>query len=293
MHDPSNAPDSTAAATTAAGPGSSDSRASGPFLEVRGLGRDFDRVAAVKDLDLRIEPGEMYGFLGPNGAGKTTTMRLLTGLLRPTRGTIHIDGRTYADDGRHIRAITGYVPDTPPLYEYLTGRQYIGFVASLYGIEPEQRNADAARWLEALDLADRGDDICKSYSHGMRKKLHIAAVLVTRPRLLFLDEPTNGLDPRSARHLKDSLLRVRDEGVTIFLSTHLLETAAELCNRIGILYAGELRAEGTLDELRALGSGDTLEDIFLRLTEGTGSTEAELEPTDDPESPDHAPTDRG
>jgi len=201
------------------------------MIRTEGLRRDFHGTVAVRDLDLSIERGEIYGFLGPNGAGKTTTIRMLAGLLRPTRGTLRIDGRTYEQDGRAIRALTGLVPDTPPLYEYLTGRQYIGFVASLYGVPASERDARAEQWLAAFELDDRADDLVKGYSHGMRKKTHLAAVLVTGPRVLFLDEPTTGLDPRSARRLKDAIRAVREEGATVLLSTHLLETAQELCDR--------------------------------------------------------------
>ena len=148
-------------------------------IEARGLGRRFDRTTAVQGLDLSVHAGEIYGFLGPNGAGKTTTMRMLVGLLRPTEGEVRIGGRTYAEDGETIRRTIGFVPDTPPLYEHLTGRQYIGFVASLWGVAPSDRDERADRWLEEFGLADRADELCKGYSHGMRKKLHVAAVLAS------------------------------------------------------------------------------------------------------------------
>ena len=243
-------------------------------IETRDLGRDFERKPAVDGLDLRIARGEVYGFLGPNGAGKTTTIRMLNGLLRPTRGEIRIEGRSFQDAAREIRSRTGLVPDTPPLYEFLTGDQYIGFVASLYGVDADQRDADAERWLRFFELEDRADDLCKNYSHGMRKKLHIAAVLCTRPAVLFLDEPTTGLDPRSARRLKDLVLELRSGGTTVFLSTHILDTAEELCDRIGILAGGRLRGEGTMAELRSRRDDASLEEIFLELTE---AAEAETE----------------
>ncbi len=238
-----------------------------PMIEAIGLGRTFDRTVAVKELDLQVAAGEVYGFLGPNGAGKTTTMRMLNGLLRPTTGEIRIHGKTYASHPKELRALTGFIPDTPPLYEFLTGRQYIGFVASLYGIKADQRDEDAERWLSGFDLKDRADEICKGYSHGMRKKLHLAAVLVTRPEVLFLDEPTTGLDPKSARRLKDMIVEVREGGSTVFLSTHLLDTADELCDRIGIIHRGSLCAEGTVEDLKSAGYGNNLEEIFLRITE--------------------------
>ncbi len=233
------------------------------------LTRRFGASEAVTDLNLSVSAGEIYGFLGPNGAGKTTTIRMLCGLLRPSSGRIEINGVDLVSRPAEVRAITGLVPDTPPIYEYLSGREYIGFVASLYGIDPRRRDELAEHYLEAFDLAHRADELCKSYSHGMRKKIHIAAVLVTSPRVLFLDEPTNGLDPASARKLKDVLAVVRDGGTAVFLSTHLLDTAEEVCDRVGILTAGKLRAEGTMSELRD-GGDASLEEIFLQLTEGPG-----------------------
>jgi len=251
---------------------SSESSTVPPSIETRGLGRRFDRTVAVEGLDLAVRPGEIYGFLGPNGAGKTTTMRMLVGLLRPSEGEIRIGGRTYAEAGEAIRRSLGFVPDTPPLYENLTGRQYVGFVASLWGVSPADRDARADRWLGAFGLADRGDDLCKGYSHGMRKKLHLAAVLATGPEVVFLDEPTTGLDPKSARVLKDALSEVRAGGMTVFLSTHLLDTAEELCDRIGILSDGRMKAEGTPRELTA---GSTLERVFLELTDHEATLEAD------------------
>ncbi len=236
------------------------------MIETRSLGRRYGRVVAVSDLDLRVEAGEIYGFLGPNGAGKTTTIRMLSCLLRPTSGLARVGGFDIVERAREARSILGLVPDTPPLYDYLTGREYVGFVASLYGVAARDRDARAADYLEAFDLTDRADDLCKSYSHGMRKKIHLAAILVTRPQVLLLDEPTSGLDPASTRRLKDLLGDVRDGGTAVFLSTHSLETAEAICDRIGILTDGRLRAEGTMAELRA-GGAATLEEIFLRATE--------------------------
>ncbi len=237
------------------------------MIETQNLWRTFDGDPAVCDLDLSIAPGEIYGFLGPNGAGKTTTLRMLSGLLEPSRGELRINGLDYRGDPRALRSITGLVPDTPPLFDYLTGRQYIALVASLYGIPRKQRDAGAERLLSLLDLHERADDLCKGYSHGMRKKVHLAAVLVTDPRVLFLDEPTTGLDPRSTRVLKDLVCECRDRGTTIMLSTHVLEAAEELSDRIGILDGGRLKAEGSIAELRAQRGEASLEAIFLRLTD--------------------------
>jgi len=236
-------------------------------IETHALTRRFGSADAVVDLDLSVQPGEIYAFLGPNGAGKTTTIRMLCGLLQPTSGTIRIGGFDLREDMDSVRKVMALVPDTPPLYEFLTGREYIGFVASLYAIAPADRDERAGRYLEAFDLAHRADEVCKSYSHGMRKKLHIAAVLTTQPKVLLLDEPTSGLDPASARRLKDVLVMTREAGTSVFMSTHLLATAEEISDRVGILTDGRLRAEGTMEELRGSGTDSSLEDIFLRLTE--------------------------
>ncbi|TAH37400.1 MAG: ABC transporter ATP-binding protein [Planctomycetota bacterium] len=237
-----------------------------PLVEARALCRRFGRIEAVAGLDLRIPEGSLYGFLGPNGAGKTTVIRMLTGLLQPSSGEVLIAGRPYSEAGRGIRRMVGYVADTPPVYDYLTGRQHIAFVTSLYGVPPAVREAAAERLLEALGMSERADEICKGYSFGMKKKIHIAAVLACSPRVCFLDEPTSGLDPRSAWQLRELLREHCRRGNSVFLSTHLLETAEKVCDRIGILDRGRLRAEGTLDELRALGGEQSLEGIFLRLT---------------------------
>lgn len=236
------------------------------MIEAEGLVRSFGDQVAVNDLNLRVPPGEIFGFLGPNGAGKTTTIRMLCGLLRPDRGSVRIAGHDLSSAPEQVRKVIALVPDTPPLYEYLTGREYIAFVASLYGVAASDLTARSQHYLERFGLTDRADDLCKGYSHGMRKKIHIAAVLVTSPQVILLDEPTNGLDPAAARALKDVLIETRDNGATLFLSTHLLPTAEEICDRVGILLDGRLVAEGTMAELRD-GQSSTLEDIFLRLTE--------------------------
>lgn len=242
------------------------------MIETRALTRRFGNAEAVVDLDLSVRDGEIFAFLGPNGAGKTTTIRMLCGLLQPTSGSSRIGGHDLAREPDAVRRVMALVPDTPPLYEFLTGREYIGFVASLYGVDAAKRDALGMRYLEEFDLASRADEVCKSYSHGMRKKLHIAAVLTTEPRVLLLDEPTNGLDPASARRLKDVLVATRDAGAAVFMSTHLLATAEEISDRVGILTDGRLRAEGTMEDLRRDGGGDaSLEDVFLRLTEEADS----------------------
>ncbi|MCB9868923.1 MAG: ABC transporter ATP-binding protein [Planctomycetes bacterium] len=237
------------------------------MIEFDRVTRDFGPTRAVDELSLRITEGELYGCLGPNGAGKTTSLRMAVGLLRPTSGTLRIAGRDVLTEAPAVRRLRGFVPDTPPIYDHLTGWQYVAFVASLWNVDRAQRDADAERMFTLLDLQEARNQICQGYSFGMKKKLHLAAILVTRPRVLFLDEPTAGLDPRSTRTLKDLLRELCAGGTTIFLTTHLLDAAEELCDRIGIVAKGRLLAEGTMSELRARTGDARLEQVFLSLTE--------------------------
>ena len=204
---------------------------------------------------------------------------MLCGLLAPTSGRLEIDGRDYSSDPQTVRKITGWVPDTPPLYEHLTGRQYIAFVGSLYGVSPAESTQRSGPFVESLGLSGRLDELCRGYSHGMRKKIHLAAVLTTDVRVLFLDEPTTGLDPKSARNLKDVLLDSRDRGTTIFLSTHQLDTAEEICDRVGVIVDGELIAVDTLDRLKSEKKEIGLEGVFLRLVEEADDARHTREPS--------------
>jgi ABC-2 type transport system ATP-binding protein len=244
----------------------SDVAPAGPAILTEKLGRQFAGKWAVQDLDLAVMPGEIYGFLGQNGAGKTTTLRVLTGILRPSAGTLRILGLDHASPGRALRQQLGFVPDTPPLYDYLTGRQYVALVASLWRVPRRERDERSDRLLDALGLDEHADELCKGYSHGTRKKIHLTAVLATAPRVLLLDEPTSGLDPLSTRALKELLLAESARGTTVFLSTHGLELAEQICHRVGILARGRLRAEGTVAELRAAHGSASLEDVFVATT---------------------------
>ncbi|HEU4418177.1 MAG TPA: ABC transporter ATP-binding protein, partial [Planctomycetota bacterium] len=230
------------------------------------LGREFAGKWAVRGLDLAIRRGELYGFLGQNGAGKTTTLRMLTGLLRPSAGALRIAGLDPRRDGRAIKQLLAFVPDTPPLYDYLTGRQYVALVASLWRVDRKARDERSERLFPLLGLQESADELCKGYSHGTRKKLHIAAVLTTAPQVLLLDEPSSGLDPLSTRRLKDLLLEEVARGTTVMLSTHVLEIAEQICHRVGILANGSLRAEGTVPELRLRHGNRSFEDVFLSTT---------------------------
>ena len=233
------------------------------------LTKAFGQIIAVDKITLQIEPGELFGFLGPNGAGKTTTINMLTGLIRPTSGTAIIGGVDVSLNPRQVKAITGLVPDTPKVYETLTGRQFVRFMANLYEVDPKVAGNRMEHFLEIFDLVGFEDDLIKGYSYGMQKKILLTAVLVHKPRLFFLDEPTSGLDPKSARLVKEILRDLCDEGHTVFMTTHILEIAEKICDRIAIIKGGKLIAIGTIDELRNTeeNSDLSLEDIFLELTE--------------------------
>jgi len=238
------------------------------MITITNLTKFFGKLTAVDRLTMRIESGELFGFLGPNGAGKTTTINMLTGLIRPTAGTAAICGYDIKNQGLQAKALTGLMPDTPYLYDTLTGRQYVRFIADLYEIPSRRSERRMAELLEMLDLVDAGDELIKSYSYGMQKKILLTAVLVHEPRVLFLDEPTSGLDPKSARTVKEILRLLCDRGCTVFMSTHILEIAERVCDRIGIINEGKLVTVGTMDELRQDNTAvnRNLEEIFLELT---------------------------
>jgi len=233
----------------------------------------YGGFTAVDGVSLNVRAGEVFGLLGPNGAGKTTTIGMLTGLLRPSAGTVHIAGHDVARDARTVKRLIGYVPDEPYLYDKLTAREFIRLMARLYNM-PDGGHAVAGRIEELLayfDLQGSADQPIGGYSHGMRQKTALCGVLIHEPRLLFLDEPTVGLDPRSARLLKDTLRALVAQGRGVLLCTHILEIAQAICDRVAILDHGRIIVQGSLDELRhavAGGLDESLEDIFLRLTGG-------------------------
>jgi ABC-2 type transport system ATP-binding protein len=244
-----------------------------PLISTRNLVKSYGDKLAVDNVSFDVYSGEIFGFLGPNGAGKTTTIKMIVGLLQPTSGWVKVSGYDVQKNPLQAKAANGYVPDEPNLYNKLSGRELLRFVGDLYGIERDQVERRIEELLRLFDLTASGDDTVDSYSHGMQQKTALAAALVHDPQVLVLDEPTVGLDPKSARLIKDILRQLANRGAAVFLSTHILEIAERMCDRIGIINKGRLIAVGTMDELRAMdkaenGSASSLEDIFLGLTGG-------------------------
>jgi ABC-2 type transport system ATP-binding protein len=237
-------------------------------IETEGLSKRFGEKVAVSELSLRVEAGEVMGFLGPNGSGKTTTIRLLMGLLRPSAGRASILGRDCHADAVALKRDVGYLPDEPFLYPYLSGVETLELVAGLHGYTPVEGRRRAAEIAERLGLRESMRAYTVTYSMGMKKRLALALALIHEPRVLILDEPTNGLDPAGARQMRSTIAELAAGGRTIFLSTHLLDAAERLCHRVAIIQRGKLQAVGTPDQLRARyeAPGSTLEDLFLRVT---------------------------
>ncbi len=248
---------------------------SSPIIQASGLTKRFGKLVAVRDVTFEIGAGQVFGFLGPNGTGKTTTIRMLTGLVSPSTGSAHVAGFDVVREPREVKRRVGYVAETPYLYPKLSGREFLAFMGGLYQVPRPMSQQRAARLLSLFELSDKADDLVETYSHGMRQKLALAGALIHEPPVLFLDEPTSGLDPRSARLVKDLLVGLVGRGHTIFLSTHVLEIAEQLCHRVGIIEHGQVIAIGTLDELRqqTFREARSLEDIFLQLTGGNEDRE--------------------
>ncbi len=237
------------------------------MIRLEHLSKRFGAFTAVHDLNLNITEGEIFGFLGPNGAGKTTTIRMMMSLLRPTTGRVILGGHDLAVDPLSAKAISAFVPDRPYIYEKLTGREFLSFVGGLYQVPSDQCRERIEESLSFFSLVDWGDELVESYSHGMKQRLVVASALLHDPKIIVVDEPMVGMDPIGARLFKALLRSLTLKGKTIFMSTHSLEVAEELCDRIGIILGGKMIALGTLDELqRQAGSEARLEDIFLKLT---------------------------
>lgn len=246
------------------------------LIETRNLVKRYGDKVAVDHISFDVYQGEVFGFLGPNGAGKTTTIKVIVGLLQPTSGTVKVAGYDVQTQSMLAKASSGYVPDTPNLYAKLSGRELLRFVGDLYNMDRSQVGHRIDELLRMFELTAAADDTIDSYSHGMQQKTSLAAALMHDPKVLILDEPTVGLDPKSARLIKDILRQLADRGAAIMLSTHILEIAERMCDRIGIINKGQLIAVGTMDELRTLDKTGqaSLEDIFLDLT--GGAEEAEI-----------------
>jgi len=242
-------------------------------IETRGLTRTFGDLRAVDGVDLAVPSGSFYGFLGPNGAGKSTTIKCLTGLLEPTAGTMRILGLAPPSDAVAIKRQVGIVPEDLALFERLTGGETLGFVGQVHGLATSVVRQRAGELFELMELGDAADVLVADYSHGMRKKLSLAAAMLPAPRLLFLDEPFEGIDAVASRQIKDLLSAFVGSGGTIFLTSHVLEIVERLCDHIGVIAKGRLVAQGPLEQLRAdVGHGASLEEVFIDLV-GAGETE--------------------
>jgi ABC-2 type transport system ATP-binding protein len=238
------------------------------MIELVGLTKRYGSFTAVDALDLRVPRGELFGFLGPNGAGKTTTLRMIAGILRPTAGTVRIGGVDVAADPIAAKTMLGFIPDRPFIYEKLTGAEFLRFVGGLYNQNGKDIEHRSRELLALFDLEDWRNELVESYSHGMRQKLIISSALVHKPDVIVVDEPMVGLDPKATKILKDLFREYVRRGHTVMMSTHTLEVAETMCDRIGIIQSGRIRALGTMDELRAASEEGNagLEEIFLRLT---------------------------
>jgi len=237
------------------------------MIELCGVTKRFGPKIAVDKLDLKVRAGELFAFLGPNGAGKTTTIKMVCGLLSPTSGVVRVGG--HAATAQQARQLLAYVPDQPYLYEKLTGREFLRFVVEMYGLDRRQADSRIAELINTFEMNDFVDDLCENYSQGMKQRVVFASALVHNPKVLIVDEPLVGLDPRSARIVKDLFIAQARAGVAVLMSTHLLSIAEELADTIGIVDHGRMMAHGTLGELRdQLQSHAPLEELFLNLTGG-------------------------
>ncbi|HEY5798816.1 MAG TPA: ABC transporter ATP-binding protein [Burkholderiaceae bacterium] len=238
------------------------------MIEFLGLSKRYGAYDAVRDLRLSVARGEVFGFLGPNGAGKTTTIRMMMGILVPSAGAVRIDGLDCHTDSAEVKRHVGYLPDNPIFYDYLRGREVLQFVAEMHGCPRREAMTRADAMLREFGLDEVSEEFAVNYSMGMKKKLGLACAVMHDPAVLILDEPINGLDPRASREVQERLLAAAARGKTVFVSTHLLDMAEKLCDRVAIIHRGALVATGTLDDIRAATSASgTLEELFLQLTD--------------------------
>jgi ABC-2 type transport system ATP-binding protein len=247
-------------------------------VKLTSVSKRYGDITAVDYLDLEVKKGEIFGLLGPNGSGKSTTLKMILGLVKPDSGSVNVLGINVEDDPVAVKRKVGYVPESPRVYEFLTGLEFLDFTGDIFEMRMEEKKKRVEEFLKALDLEGREGDMISSYSEGMKQKVVIISAIMHRPELLLLDEPLSGLDPKSARIVKDLLREMASQGVTTIMSTHVLEIAQAMCDRIAIMYDGRLSALGTMEELRqkAKMPDSGLEDIFLKLT-GTGDVKPIVE----------------
>jgi ABC-2 type transport system ATP-binding protein len=239
------------------------------MIRIIDLCKQYGRLAAVDNLNIEVAPGEIFGFLGPNGAGKTTTIRVMMGILRASSGRVILGGHDVEQEPQQAKAIAGFIPDRPFIYEKLSGKEFLTFIAKLHGMESARRERRIDELLEYFELSNWQDEFVEGFSHGMKQRLVLCAALVHEPRILIVDEPMVGLDPKGARTIKNLFRSLAEAGTTVFLSTHSLSVAEEVCHRIGIIQKGHLIASGTMADIYRLtrGHDSNLEDVFLELTQ--------------------------
>jgi len=247
-------------------------------VELKNVVKRYNEILAVDQVDLRIRKGEIFGLLGPNGSGKSTTLKMLIGLVQNDSGSVNVLGVEVKTDPVAVKQQVGYVPESPRLYEFLTGIEYLDFIGDVFGMQTEEKKTRITEYLKALQLEGREGDMITGYSDGMKQKITLISAFLHKPKLLILDEPLSALDPRSARIVKDFLHQLKTQGVTTIMSTHVLEIAQAVCDRIGIMYQGKILALGNMNELRDMAKlpDSGLEDIFLKLT-GTDDIRAVVE----------------
>jgi ABC-2 type transport system ATP-binding protein len=245
------------------------------MITIQDLVKKYGNFTAVDGVSLDVGSGEIHGFLGPNGAGKTTTIRMIAGLLKPTSGRVLVNGHDIATEPEQAKASLGFIPDRPFIYEKLTAGEFLSFHGGLYGLDERLVAARVREMLELFELSRWEHELVESFSHGMKQRLVMSAAFLHRPRAVLVDEPMVGLDPRGARLIKDVFRKMSDRGVAILMSTHTLEVAQEMCDRISIILKGQIIARGTVAELRETAGGpdDHLTEVFLRLTGGSGLQE--------------------
>jgi ABC-2 type transport system ATP-binding protein len=245
------------------------------MIEIVDLVKKYGSFTAVDGVSLNVQPGQIHGFLGPNGAGKTTTIRIIAGLLKPTSGRISVNGHDLATSPEAAKLSLGFIPDRPFIYEKLTAGEFLRFHGGLYGLADDGAGERLKEMLDLFELSRWENELVESFSHGMKQRLVMSAAFLHRPRAVLVDEPMVGLDPRGARLIKDVFRRMSERGVAILMSTHTLEVAQEMCDRISIILKGRIIASGTVSELMALAGGhdDQLTPVFLKLTGGSGLQE--------------------